>query len=103
MWCPKCGKETPCAAIALYPHNRKPSQRKAIKCFAEIHFFERLRRCTICGEEFETVELPNDYLYELMKLRELIRKLRDRADVIAKQARSIKADADALVKWQLPG
>ena len=83
LWCPECAKVTPCAALPPYERGqRKRESRKD----AAIHWFERRRKCGVCDQEFTTVEIEQDYLYELFRLRETMRE--------------INSKAEALIKWQ---
>lgn len=87
MWCPKCAKYTVCAAIPGSGDIHQPGQRKRSKSGdGDIHYFERNRKCTVCGEEFETVEMHIDHLYELFRLREAMHQF--------------KKQAEALIKWE---
>jgi len=88
MWCPKCKEHNVCAAIPIIPDrfNQRDQRKMAKGGDGDIHWFERNRKCKTCGEEFETVEIEIDFLYELFKLRDTVKKIRD--------------DADALIRWQ---
>ena len=95
MWCPKCEKDTKCAAIPLKRDDSdERAQHKLLETGGgEFHFFERDRKCTVCGEEFETVEVDKGVLYELVKLRDFLQEARS-------QAQALAGRADALTKWQ---
>jgi CRISPR/Cas system-associated protein Cas10 (large subunit of type III CRISPR-Cas system) len=75
LWCPTCKMDTICAAIPIDPDARsKRIQRKAtLAGDGELHHFDRVRKCTICGEEFETVEI---------ELRDAMKVIRDKADAL---------------------
>ena len=95
MWCAKCKMDTKCAAIPL--ERDRSDQRVQNKALAAgvgiVHFFARDRACTVCGEEFETVEVDKGVLYELVKLRDFLQEARS-------QAQALAGRADALTKWQ---
>jgi hypothetical protein len=84
MWCPKCKKATQCAAIPLErERSSERIQQKVVKAGnGEIHCFERDRKCTVCGEEFETVEVEKDFLYELVKLRDFVGNIQDETNAM---------------------
>jgi hypothetical protein len=84
LWCPTCKMDTICAAIPIDPGARSQRiQRKAtLAGDGEIHHFDRVRKCTICGEEFETIEIEIGFLYELAKLRDAMKVIRDKADAL---------------------
>jgi len=89
MWCPQCRQHTKCAAIPL--EREKASERIQQQVMGagdgEIHYFERDRKCIICGGEFETIEMEKDFLYELVKLRDSIKNIRDDADAMVRRQR----------------
>ena len=84
MWCPTCKKDSICAAIPVQPDARSQRiQRKVTGAGdGDIHHFDRVRKCAVCGEEFETVEIEIGFLYELVKLRDAMKKIRDQADAL---------------------
>ena len=93
MWCPKCQKYAICAAVPLLPDTERLGQRQNIKTRPEIHWFERRRKCQVCGEEFDTAEINKNLLVEFWHLRDALRKISD-------DAGTIKEKADALIRWQ---
>lgn len=93
MWCPKCQKDTACAAIPRLICQDRLGQRQKIKTRPEIHWFERRRKCQVCGEEFETAEIDKNLLVEFWHLRDALRRISD-------DAATMKEKADALIRWQ---
>jgi hypothetical protein len=83
MWCPGCREVTPCAALAPYPNNRElQGQRGKRIDSAEIHWFARRRVCQTCGHEFETVEIEHDLPIVLIKLRETMHEIKEKAETL---------------------
>jgi len=71
----------------------KLGMTEARKCYPSdvgeetgIHWSERRRICRVCSEEIATVEIEQDYLYELFRLRDAMRE--------------VNKKAEALIKWQ---
>ena len=73
MYCPACGKVTPCKAI--HPSNLTGDDFDEPRFFKhykapDIYGFSRGRECLECGHKFETVEIEYRFLKELIDLRE---------------------------------
>lgn len=84
FWCYKCNADTLCAAIPLERESSSErAQQKMIEAGgAQIHYFERDRRCSACGEVFATAEVDKDVLYELVRLHDRLKRVRDQAGAL---------------------
>lgn len=88
MWCPKCEKITSCKAVSPRDINRLlPSSRRFYKKLHEdVHFFRRGRVCLTCQHKFLSAEAREDFLTELVELR-------DALSVIKRDAEQYVADS----------
>jgi hypothetical protein len=87
MWCSNCKSVTICAAIPILKSEiLGKSQRKLDTRTSKgnLRWFERRRRCLQCKHEFNTVEIDEDRLYELMRLRDAIEGIHKRAEAMLK-------------------
>lgn len=97
LYCPHCKAIRSCN-VADY-HDAKDfagepgQQRWYRKDHPDINWFRRVRQCSTCSELFTTVELDEQLLLELVRLRERVGELRSKIDTHNIAA---KAASDAL-------
>ena len=79
MHCPSCKEITICSAIAPKTISGQSGQRFFNRDHVDINWFRRGRVCSECYEEFLTAEVNEDFLDELLELREALKQIRDNA------------------------
>ena len=76
MYCPTCKKITVCKARPIAEFEGcYPDQRGRL---GGVHYFKRYRECLSCEDVFETAEIPETLVTELVGLRALIMDLQNR-------------------------
>ncbi len=73
-FCPNCTRITKCKITKLTTSDStdtSPQQE-----LSGIHYFKRYRKCANCNSEFETVEIDSSMLYELIRLRSIVDKIK---------------------------
>ena len=74
MWCPTCKKVTSCKSV--YVRNIKQNLQTARRLYQlnheDVHFYRRGRRCLTCGNGFLTAETREDFIDELVELRDTL-------------------------------
>ena len=73
LQCPSCDKVCKCEAFEQPGDPLNRNRRYVFSDEPDIRWFRRLRRCSACGHEFETSELPHQLVDELRTLRQHIR------------------------------
>lgn len=86
MHCPKCGETTVCRAISITQLREKSGQRKYMKSHPDIKLFQRGRECLDCGEAFLTAEIDDKFLFELVELRDALKKIKKNAEKYIKES-----------------
>jgi hypothetical protein len=95
LWCPECGKVTVCKAVSPSSLGFESGQRFYKTDHTDIQWFRRGRECLTCKEEFLTAELPEDFVDELVKLRDALSEIKENAESYSKES---KAAATSLEK-----
>lgn len=74
MWCSNCQKITSCKAVSPKEVNSNlPSSRRFYKTeHSDVHFFRRGRVCLKCQHKFLSAEAREDFLTELVELRDAL-------------------------------
>lgn len=82
MWCPKCEKITTCKAVQPRDVNRfiSSSRRSHKKEHVDVRFFRRGRICLVCQHKFLTAEAREDFLTELVELRDALAAIKRDAE-----------------------
>lgn len=72
LWCSKCNRLNPCRSIkgmSADLFDGEYGNHFSMPGHDDLQFFRRIRRCEKCGSEFETAELEQKFLSELISLR----------------------------------
>lgn len=77
-YCTSCNSVKPCTVIEL-PMS-EPSDTHILQALSGIHYLKRMRQCTHCNNQFETVEIESNMLYELMRMKSLVDKFTTELD-----------------------
>lgn len=88
MYCPKCATITTCAAIGPQSLTGKASQRWQRKDHKDIQWFRRARECQSCSIRFLTAELNENFLGELVELRNALSAIKKNAELYIAQSSS---------------
>ena len=83
MWCDKCKKITACKAteptdVDWSLHRGRRWHRKDHQ---DVQWFRRGRICQECGEKFITAEVNEDFVSELVDLRDSLSEIRHKTEV----------------------
>ena len=100
MWCPWCKQEAICSVIPGFPDDRHSNPRAQNKFEEGLNWFERKRHCHTCDCESDTAEIDHDQVVELWKLRYSMCKIATEAGKLQEACGLLKAEAEALRKWQ---
>jgi transcriptional regulator NrdR family protein len=100
MYCPKCKVVTTCRAITVANvlNSNTGNQQRLYQADSDgnrISFFRRGRECLGCYQEFLTAELDEDFLDELIKLRDSLKSIKENAHLFSSK---IDGAQDALKK-----
>ncbi|MFN3259900.1 MAG: hypothetical protein ACE37J_05000 [Pikeienuella sp.] len=96
MWCPYCKRTRVCAAKAPAKKGKTNVRRLHYVNHPDINFFRRGRQCQICGTFFHTSEVEEDFLIELMKLRDQLSEIKSFAEKYKKDAAIARGSLDDL-------
>lgn len=86
IYCPYCGGIRECRAIHTTKLGLESSQRLYSPDHPDIQWFRRGRECLTCGNTFITAELDEDFLEELMKLRNALGAIKLNAEQYLKES-----------------
>jgi transcriptional regulator NrdR family protein len=73
MYCPNCGVFTQCTTWHAGSHGKNVS---AEPYHPDVRWYLRRRVCSRCSTLFSTAEIGSEFVSELLKLREEVRRLR---------------------------
>ena len=96
MYCPSCKEITICTAIPLIQVGLTTGQRVYRKEHQDINWFRRGRKCTECSKKFVTAEIDEDFITELVKLRNALGTIKQHAEKYSKEAIQAAATLDEL-------
>jgi uncharacterized protein (UPF0179 family) len=88
IWCPKCGKITTCKAVPTKEVNYflKSGQRWYWKDHSDIRWFRRGRKCLVCDHKFLTAEATEEFVGELVELRDALAGIKTNTEKYVKQS-----------------
>jgi hypothetical protein len=83
LWCPGCEDCRPCRVVTAseaenfddYDFDGAYGNRFHVTDHEDLNFFLRYRQCSVCGFQFQTVEILREFLYELARLRNAVKEL----------------------------
>ena len=80
MWCARCKTITVCEAVRPSTIGGKAGQRWCRRDHEDVHFFRRGRRCLTCRKCFFSAELREDFVNELVELRDALAAIKKDAE-----------------------
>jgi hypothetical protein len=91
MHCPYCGEVQVCRAISTTELGKRSGQRWYREDHEDIRWFRRGRECTACNNRFVTAEVDEDFLDELVELRNALANLKVNAEEYVKESTAASA------------
>ncbi len=82
MYCPECKQTQVCQGLSPV----KSGQRLYIDGH-DVHFFRRRRRCLECGHEWLNAEVNEDFLDELIELRNALSSIKMNIETYVKESK----------------
>jgi transcriptional regulator NrdR family protein len=79
MYCPQCKEITICSAITPKIISGQSGQRFFKPDHDDVKWFRRGRACSKCHKEFLTAEVNEDFLDELVELRDALDQIKEKA------------------------
>lgn len=79
-WCPYCKKITICRAVNPSELGCRSGQRWRKIEHTDINWFRRGLICTECDSDWLTAEIEEDFLDELIKLRDALKDVKQNAE-----------------------
>lgn len=80
-WCPACQQTRICAAVNPSQLGECSGQRWYKSEHSDIQWFRRGLICQHCGHEWLSAEVPEEFLDELVELRNALRDIKMNAEV----------------------
>lgn len=85
-WCPACDAIRVCAAVNPSQLGYKSGQRWYKTEHADIRWFRRGLVCQSCAHEWLTAEVDEDFLDELVELRNALSEIKQNAEAYVKES-----------------
>lgn len=86
MYCPYCKETTICSAMPLTQLGKRSGQRWHRTDHEDIHWFRRGRLCLTCYNDFITSEIDEEFIEELVELRDALSSIKINAEKYSKEA-----------------
>jgi hypothetical protein len=98
MYCPYCEDITVCKGLGPSQVGKESGQRWYRADHPDIQWFRRGRLCKDCGNKFITAEVDEDFLDELVELRNALSDIKRNAEQYATESASASKSLDRLSK-----
>jgi hypothetical protein len=85
-WCPQCRTVRVCAAVNPSQLGFESGQRWQSVEHSDIQWFRRGLVCQTCEHEWLSAEVPEDFVNELVELRNALRDVKANAESYAKES-----------------
>lgn len=85
-WCPKCQTVTVCAAVNPSQLGESSGQRRYRRDHSDIRWFRRGLVCKKCDHQWLSAEVPENFIGELVELRNALREIKTNAEVYAQES-----------------
>lgn len=95
-YCPQCKGVTICAAINPSQLGEKAGQRWYNKAHPDLQWFRRGLVCQACDDTWLTAEVHEDFLDELVELRDALKVIKDNAEQYIKESDKASASLKSL-------
>lgn len=86
LYCPCCEDIRVCKAISTTYVVPESGQRYSRTDHVDIHWFRRGRECMTCTHVFLTAELSEDFVNELVELRDALADIKANAEAFASES-----------------
>ena len=86
MFCPSCREVQVCQAVYEGKAGLKGGQRWYRTDYPDIQWFRRVRQCLDCDAVFVTAEIREDFLKELVALRDALSDIKVNAEKYRKES-----------------
>ncbi|GAB3829936.1 hypothetical protein ACFPIJ_31725 [Dactylosporangium cerinum] len=90
-WCPNCNSVQVCTAVNPSSLGYASGQRWYRRDHSDIQWFRRGLVCQKCRKSWLTAELPEEFLDELVELRNALKEVKLNAESYIKEAESASA------------
>ena len=97
-WCPSCREIQICTAVNPSQLGFESGQRWYRSDHSDIQWFRRCLVCASCGHKWLSAELPEDFLDELVELRNALRDIKANAEAYMDEAERASAGLAKLTK-----
>ena len=98
MYCPECDEDTVCGARSPASLGEIATQSVRSVNDPGLNWFQRGRECLTCGHTFITAEISEDFVFELIKLRDALKDIKMNASVYIKESESASGTLKNLAK-----
>jgi len=85
-WCPSCEAVRVCTAVSLASFGVASNQRRYFRNHSDIQWFRRALICQKCGHQWLTAELPEEFLNELVQLRNALKEVKANAEAYIQES-----------------
>ena len=96
IFCPFCKKFEVCKSVSTTLLGEKSGQRWRRVDHSDIQWFRRGRECLTCSTQFITAEIDEDFLEELVQLRDALGNIKVNARKYIQQANKASATLSKL-------
>ena len=98
LYCPECRDISVCKAINPSYIVDVSGQRWESTIYNDINWFRRGRQCLECGHEFLTAEIEEDFVTELIELRNALAEIKKNAEAYSKESAAAATSLEKLSK-----
>lgn len=91
MYCPNCRALAKCAAVPTTQVGLPSGQRWHRTDHVDVQWFRRGRECQSCKHTFSTAEVQEQFLDELVELRNALAAIKSNAEAYAREAQAASA------------
>jgi hypothetical protein len=85
-WCPNCKAVQVCTAVNPSQIGEEVGQRWHFEGHSDIQWFRRGLICKRCNHEWLSAEVPEDFIDELIELREALKEIKLHSESYAKES-----------------
>ncbi|MEF8732491.1 MAG: hypothetical protein V5B40_11460 [Candidatus Accumulibacter meliphilus] len=90
-YCPKCKEVRVCAAVNPTQLGLKSGQRWYRTQHSDIQYFRRGLVCQTCQHQWPSAEIPEQFLDELVELRNALKDIKQNAEAYSKESANASA------------
>ncbi|TDO14619.1 hypothetical protein EV580_2752 [Mycobacterium sp. BK086] len=97
-WCPKCETIRVVKSVGPSSLGARSGQRFYRKEHDDIHYFRRGQECQTCWHEWLSAEVPEDFIDELVELREALSDIKENVEAYSKESENAAKSLVSLSK-----